>query len=480
MIQYVSTTGGVTPVGFETAILDGRAPDGGLYVPTELPKISLRQLQSWQQLSYTELAFEILSLFIDRSVISERELKQLISDSFSAFGHPDKIPVRPFNYDKNIFIQELFHGPTLSFKDVAMGFVVNLFNFFLKRRGQQMTIMVATSGDTGPAAAFACIGKETLNAWVLYPPELITEEQVRQMTTLTAPNIHAVGVTGCPDGSDDLEQLIAHLFADKKFKADLNLSSVNSINWGRVMMQTVHYFYGYFRTVDQVGDRVNFAVPSGAFGNLCAGSMARDMGLPVGKFIIASNENKCLQRTFSEGVFLKERIVTTPSSAIDISVPINFWRHLYFSTGQQPDKIKKWIVEFEENGRVSFDSETHERLNQGFLTRSISNSLTIETIKTVYEAENYLLDPHAAVAVAATNNLKPQLGATKTLCLATAHPAKFPDVTKKAIGSIPDSGKHSSIESAKKYCQRIYSCQFEDMYISLPQAMKSEMNRLSN
>ena len=472
MIEYVSITGGGSPVDFETAILGGRALDGGLYVPNELPKITVEQLRSWQSLNYTDLAFEVLSLFIDRSVISEEELKGLLKKSFEPFFHEEKIPIHQLDSDKSIFVQELFHGPTLSFKDVAMGFVVNLFDFFLQRRGERMTIMAATSGDTGPAAAFACSGKKTMGAWLLYPPDLITEEQVRQMTTITDDNIHAVGVDGCPDGSDDLEQLIADLFADKPFKEALNLSSVNSINWGRIMMQTVHYFQGYLKTVEEVGEKMDFSIPCGAFGNLCAGSLARRMGLPVGNFIVANNENASLRRIFSEGVFLKEQIVTTPSSAIDISVPLNFWRHLYFSTGQKPELIKKWMDEFEVNGRVDFGTEVHQQLSEGFLSTSISNQDTIQTIKFVFDSDGYLLDPHAAVAVTAAQNLKPELTKSKIICLATAHPAKFPDVTMEAIGSMPDQGKHDSIESAKNYCQRIYACSFDDMRLTIPNTMR--------
>ena len=336
-----------------------------------------------------------------------------------------------------------------------------------------MTIMAATSGDTGPAAAFACSGKKTMDAWLLYPPDLITDEQVRQMTTIPDDNIHAVGVDGCPDGSDDLEQLIADLFANEEFKEEMNLSSVNSINWGRIMMQTVHYFHGYLKTVGEVGELINFSIPCGAFGNLCAGSLARRMGLPVGKFIVATNENVSLKRIFEEGVFLKQQIVSTPSSAIDISVPLNFWRHLYFAVGQRPKRIKKWMKEFEENGSVDFGTEVHHQLSEGFLTDSISNQDTIQTIKAVFDSDGYLLDPHAAVAVSSAKKLKPELTVTKTLCLATAHPAKFPDVTMEALGSMPDSGKHDSIESAKEFCQRIYTCSFQDMHVVIPNTMRN-------
>lgn len=481
MIQFVSNKGGGQPVDFETAILDGFASDGGLYVPTTLPKISLQEIAKWKDYSYTAVAYEVLSRFIDESVISEKELKQLLADSFSSFYHQQLIPNYALKSQPNFYIQELFHGPTLSFKDVAMGFVVNLFNFFLKRRGEQMSIIVATTGDTGPAAAHASIGKESLNTWVLYPKELITEEQERQMTTISAPNVFAVGVSDCPDGADDLDILIADLFADKSFKKELNLSSVNSINWGRVMMQTVHYFYGYLQTVNKVGELLNFAVPSGAFGNLCAGSLAKMMGLPVGKFIIANNQNACLHRIFTQGIFLKKDIIACQASAIDILIPYNFWRYLYFAIGQKPTKIKGWIADFEKTGKVLFDKETFDAYSKGYLAAIISDEETLATIKSVYETEQYLLDPHAAVAVKAAQNLVPKLSPnTKTLCLATAHPCKFPESIKLALGiesnDLPPAGKHKSVEEAKTFCQRIYSCDYKNMDTAIRRSMKATVN----
>jgi len=475
MIQYVSTKGGIQAVDFETAILDGFAADGGLYVPTKLPNIPLAQLVAWKKLSFVDLAYEVLSLFIDETVMMEQELRQILIESYRPFYHSDTIPFYELRSRKNTVIQELFHGPTLSFKDIGMAFIVNLFNFFLQRKGEKMTIIVATTGDTGPAAAHATIGKATIDIWVLYPKELITEEQERQMTTITAPNVYALGVHNCPDGADDLDILIAELFADKSLKEALNLSSVNSINWGRVMMQTVHYFYGYLQTVDTVGEPLNFAVPSGAFGNLCAGSLARAMGLPVGKFIVANNQNACLHRIFSEGIFSKQAIINCPSSAIDILVPYNFWRYLYFALGQQPAKIKAWIAEYTTTGIVQFDKTTYQQYSEGFLSCSISDEQTLATIKEVYEQEGYVLDPHAAVAVTAAAILKDQLPTPKVLCLATAHPSKFPIAIQEALslkGKLPIAATHFSIEAAKKYCERTYTCHFENMRTAIPAIMK--------
>ncbi len=476
MIQYISNTGGGKPVDFETAILDGFAVDGGLYVPTALPKISLQQLANWKKLGYLELAFEILSLFIDRSVISEIELKTLLHDAYNSFEKSEIIPFHKLKTKKETFIMELFYGPTLSFKDIGLAFLVNLVDFFLKRNNEFKSIIVATTGDTGPATAFFSAGKSNLSAWILYPKGFITEEQERQMTTLAHTNIHPVGVSNCPDGGDDLDLIIAKLYANLDFKNKVQLSSVNSINWGRILMQTVHYFYGYLQMVDHIGEKINVSVPSGAFGNLCAGGLARKMGLPINTFIVANNTNACLHRIFSNGIFQKQPIVETPSSAIDILIPYNFWRYLYFCVNKDSEKIKAWMNEFKTNGQIHFDAGTHNSYAEGFLSASINDGQTLETIASIYKNESYLLDPHGAVALKAVEQLKNELEDLKTLCLATAHPAKFTKITKRALKGkeIPDKGKHHSIEKAKTRCEKVYLCDHLHAEAALTQVMLTD------
>ncbi len=474
MLKFVSNRGGGKPVDFETAILDGFAADGGLYVPEELPNISKEQLEAWKHLTYQDLAFEILSLFIDRSIITADELKSIITKSYNSFEKEEIIPLHRLKSRKETYIMELFYGPTISFKDIGLAFLVNLFDFFLQRKKEFLSVIVATTGDTGPATAHFIAGKTTLDAWVLYPKGLITEEQERQMTTLPHSNIHSVGVSNCPEGGDDLDFVIAKLYADKNFKEKVKLSSVNSINWGRVMMQTVHYFYGYFQVVDEIGEAINMAVPSGGFGNLCAGGLAKKMGLPVKNLIIANNKNACLHRIFSQGIFSKEPIHETVSSAIDILTPFNFWRYLYFCVDKDSSKIKRWVEKFEETGSVQFDKSSFEEYKKGFLSQSISDIETISIIKEIYESENYLLDPHGAVALTVADDLRNELGEEKLICFATAHPAKFPETIKNALGvnELPESAKHHSIEKAKKQCQRGYSC--EQSY--LKEALMDAMN----
>lgn len=475
MLQFVSNKGGGKPVDFETAILDGFAVDGGLYVPERLPEITEEQLKEWKDLSYVNLAFEILSLFIDRSIISAVELKNILQTAYAPFEKEEIIPLYKMKSRKETYIMELFHGPTISFKDVGLAFLVNLVNFFLERKKEHLTLVVATTGDTGPATAYFTAGKSNLDAWVLYPKSLITEEQERQMTTLQHANIHPVGVSNCPDGGDDLDVVISKLYANKTFKEKLNLSSVNSINWGRVMMQTVHYFYGYLQVVDTIGEKVNMSVPSGGFGNLCAGGLARKMGLPIKYLVAANNKNACLHRIFSEGKFTKEEIIETPSSAIDILIPFNFWRYLYFCIDKDTERIKKWMDEFKTTGNVTFEKETFETYKKGFLSNSSSDQETLNLINEIYTTESYLLDPHGAVSLNATDVLKNVLGNEKLICLATAHPSKFPEVIKKAlsISVLPKTATHQSIENEKRLCEKVHLCNHEYLEEALIHAMET-------
>ena len=474
MLKYISNKGGGVPVDFETAILDGFAVDGGLYVPEVLPKISQEQLEQWKGLTYVELAFEILSLFIDRSIVSERELKRILCDAYQPFENESIIPLHRLKSRKHTYIMELFYGPTISFKDVGLAFLVNLVNFFLKRKEEHLSLVVATTGDTGPATAYFTAGKSNLDAWVLYPKDKITEEQERQMTTLPHKNIHPVGVYNCPDGGDDLDAVISKLYADKTFKEKLKLSSVNSINWGRIMMQTVHYFYAYLQVTEKPGDLANFSVPSGAFGNLCAGGLARKMGLPVKYFVAANNKNACLHRVFSEGYFSKEKIHETESSAIDILIPYNFWRYLYFCINDD-SKVKAFMDRFSETGRVNFDTETYNAYREGFLSNSATDKETLNIIESIFSKEHYVLDPHAAVALVAAETLSSQLGQEPLVCLATAHPSKFPESILKAlhVDLLPKEAKHDAIEEAKSLCQKGYTCDHSHLEKALKHAMES-------
>ncbi len=380
----------------------------------------------------------------------------------------------------DLHVLELFHGPTLSFKDIAMGFLINCMDYFLARRGEKLSLVLATTGDTGPAAAYASAGKKTLECWPLYPKGMISEEQERQMTTLDAANVHPVGVEGCASGGDDLDIIVANLFADPEQKEELKLSSVNSINWCRVMAQTVHYFFAYFRTVDKVGDEIIFSVPTGAFGNLCAGSIARSMGLPVNQFICATNDNGTLHRLFSNGILSRQELKQTVSSAIDIVVPYNFWRFLYLTCGQDPASVKMYMSLFEEQGMIEFPAALWNKLRQGFISYSISDTETLDTMRSIYRGpDGYLLDPHGAVAVAAAKRYQEETAAElKIVCLATAHPAKFPLVIQQTLEQgeeLPEAALHQTLEQAKNRFHHLRTCHYGNLEQALTRAMKRQL-----
>lgn len=465
MIQYLSTRGGISPVRFDEAVLQGVAADGGLFVPEEIPTVSREELEEMACLDYSGLAARLLRKFIDPRVIPEGDLHRLLAKSFENFATPETIPLVSL-HDKNICVMELFHGPTLSFKDIAMGFLINTMDYFLTQKKDRLTLLLATTGDTGPAAAYASAGKKTIDCWPLYPAGMISEEQERQMTTLGAPNVHPVGVAHCKNGGDDLDVVVARMFSDTKRKTSLKLSSVNSINWCRVLVQTVHYFHGYLRAVDRIGEEVVFSVPTGAFGNLFGGYLARSMGLPVKHFICATNRNLTLHRLFTRGIFTGDALQRTVSSAIDIVVPYNFWRFLYFSSGCDSSILNICMTEFQRRGVVQFDDTLTRVMRQGFLSRSISDEDTLATMKQVYDScGGYLLDPHGAVAVAAADRSRSDIGDdSKVICLATAHPAKFPAVVRQALGikgDLPAAAVAHSLVEAKSRFQHVRLCDYD-------------------
>lgn len=481
MILYKSTRGDASSVGFDEAILNGFAPDGGLFVPDTIPLFTHADLEDMAQLSYVDLAEKITGVFIDPEIMPRQDLKKLIVDSFLHFGSTETAPVVHLE-QSDLFVQELFHGPTLSFKDIAMGFLINCMDYFLERKGEKLSLVLATTGDTGPAAAYASAGKRTLECWPLYPKDMISEEQERQMTTLDAPNVHPVGVEGCVNGGDDLDIIVARLFADGERKKELKLSSVNSINWCRVMVQTVHYFFSYFKTVDMVGEKIIFSVPTGAFGNLCAGFVARAMGLPVKQFICATNDNGTLHRLFGKGILSKQELKQTVSSAIDIVVPYNFWRFLYFNCGQSPESVNMYMALLEKDGAIRFPDDLWNKLRQGFTSYSISDPDTLDTISASYHGpDRYLLDPHGAVAVAAAKKYSAENpGNDKIICLATAHPAKFPIVIQQALGpeeNLPGAAIHPALERAKKEFHHLRMCEYGNLEQALTSAIKRQLHK---
>ncbi len=305
---------------------------------------------------------------------------------------------------------------------------------------------------------------------------MISDEQKRQMTTLESENILPVGVMNCNDGGDDLDLLIAKLFRDPELKAELNLSSVNSINWCRVLVQAVHFAYGYFRAQEMRDAPVVFSVPSGAFGNLFAGFLAKQIGIPVHGFICANNRNNTLHTLFSTGIFQKKDLVPTLSSAIDIVVPYNLWRYLYFITGGESGRIRKWMEQFQRHGEIRFEKDFSSALSKDYLSYSISDELTLATLKSTWQNFGYMLDPHTSVAVAGATLFKKQCDRKLTVvCMATAHPAKFPDVIKKALGTdnLVVAASHPSLIAAQMREQKGFFFDNMSVETDLINAMRS-------
>jgi threonine synthase len=429
-MNYKSTRGGVKGLKFSDAVMMGLAVDGGLLLPEEIPAIDMDELKSLSKLSFSELSFAIISKFVDD--IEPDTLKELIDRSYSTFTHPDVIPVVK---NGNIFISELFHGPTFAFKDVALQFLGNLFEHILKERGEKMNIIGATSGDTGSAAISGVRGKDNINIFIMHPKGRVSPVQEAQMTSVTDSNVYNLAVSGT---FDDCQHIVKTIFADLDFKNKYKLGAVNSINWARVLAQIVYYFWSYFRAVESVEDtKCVIVVPTGNFGNIFAGYFASRMGLPVKKLILATNENNILSRFVDDGDYSLRDVVMTHSPSMDIQIASNFERYLYYFYNEDAAKVRELMEKLSKDKKLEFSKEDIAKVNEIITTHSATNNETLDTINIVFEETGYVLDPHTACGVAAgrTEMLRPKI---PVICLSTAHPAKFPDAVNKAIGKDPD------------------------------------------
>ncbi|KAJ5612465.1 threonine synthase [Penicillium lagena] len=461
--KYLSTRGGDYGLSFETVVLKGLAADGGLFLPHEVP--IAKDWRSWADLSYQELAFQILSLYISRAEIPADDLKAIIDRSYSTFRADDITPLVHLQ-DDNIHLLELFHGPSWSFKDCALQCLGNLFEFFLVRKNKgktgkdrhHLTVVGATSGDTGSAAIYGLRGKKDVSVTILYPKGRISAIQEAQMTTCTDRNVHNLTVTGT---FDDCQDIVKALFGDADTNAALKLGAVNSINFARILAQIVFYFFAYFQLVKKspsfkLGDKVKFVTPTGNFGNILAGYFASKMGLPVEKLEVATNENDILHRFWTTGRYEKndDACKETHSPAMDILVSSNFERLMWFlarehaAKGGMDDQASKkqaaqdvlaWYQSLKSTG--GFGPVPKDILDNGrstFESDRVSNAETIETIKSCYQKTKYILDPHSAVAVTAANRSIARVGSQQHhISLSTAHPAKFSDVVQKALKDEP-------------------------------------------
>lgn len=438
-MRYISTRGQTEKVSFKDAVMMGLAEDGGLLLPEAVPSVA-EKLDHLSSLSYQELAFEIISLFTDD--IPEKDLRSLIEKSYSSFETPEVAPVVKKG---DVYIQELFHGPTFAFKDVALQLLGNLFEYILKERGEKLNIIGATSGDTGSAAIYGVRGKENINIFILHPKGRVSQVQEMQMTSVTDDNVYNLAIEGT---FDDAQDIVKAAFGDIDFKKRYKLGAVNSINWARVLAQIVYYFYGYFQAEKQGAKKIRFVVPTGNFGNIFAGYFAKMMGLPVDRIILATNENNILSRFISEGDYSIKEVVQTYSPSMDIQIASNFERYLYFLYKKDSAVLCEKMKELKSSGRISFSEAEISEVQEKFGTFSTSNDLTEKTIADFYAKEKYVLDPHTACGVAAAV----ELADADYVCLSTAHPAKFPDVVEKTIGHAPE--KPEGIEKLEKLEKR--------------------------
>lgn len=461
---YVSTrsTDGKS-LSFEDAVIRGLAPDGGLYLPREIPKVSSEQLDSWKNLSFTDLAHEVLSLYISREEIPSDDLRKLAEKSYSSFRVPEVTPLVQLNKDMNLYALELFHGPTYAFKDVALQFVGNLFEYFLTRRNQAkaenatdrstITVVGATSGDTGSAAIYGLRNKKDVSVFILYPDGRVSPIQESQMTTVLDPNVHTITVKGT---FDDCQDLVKEAFNDKEFNDKYNVGAVNSINWARILVQMTYYFYAYFQLQKQTGEanpQAKFVVPTGNFGDILAGFYAKRMGLPSDKLVAATNSNDILYRFFQGANYSKssdgssEPVVhATLSPAMDILVSSNFERYLWYmakenmvdSPEQAGEIIKKWMDELKSSGTFTVPLTVFDAAKKEFESTKTTDQQTVDTIKNVYTSlsPKYILDPHSAVAVSTAERAIQAESDSENknyIALCTAHPAKFADAVDMAL-----------------------------------------------
>jgi threonine synthase len=426
-MKYISTRGNIEPIPFKDAVMMGLATDGGLLLPQSIPLLSSDTLESWRNLPYRELALRIISLFADD--IPEEDLAGLINRSYDSFANREITPVVREN---GVYILELFHGPTLAFKDVALQLLGNLFEYLLSERGERMNIVGATSGDTGSAAIYGVRGKENINIFILHPHLKTSPIQARQMTTVLDDNVHNIAVKGT---FDDCQNIVKSLFNDLHFKEMHSLGAVNSINWARVLAQVVYYFYAWFRVSEAGGADIVFSVPTGNFGDIFAGFVAKRMGLPIGKLLLATNENNILTRFINDGDYSLGNVVQTVSPSMDIQVASNFERYLYYLFNEEPARVREAIAEFAKNGRMAFTDAEMARVRDEFISLSVTEQETIGTIGNFRRETGYLLDPHTAVGVHAA--LACTAKGETPVCLATAHPAKFGEAVQKATGIAP-------------------------------------------
>jgi threonine synthase len=430
-MRYISTRGTAPALTFEQAMLTGLASDGGLYVPETIPTLTVDQIAGFAGLSYEEVAFAVMKPFIGET-FTDAEFKGIIAKSYAGFGHDARAPL--VQLGSNHFLLELFHGPTLAFKDFAMQLIGQMFQAALSRSGKRVTIVGATSGDTGSAAIEAFKGLSNVDVFIMYPHGGVSDVQRRQMTTPIESNVHAMAVEG---DFDDCQAALKEMFADIDFRDTVKLAAVNSINWGRVLAQVVYYFTSAV-SLGAPHRKVSFTVPTGNFGDIFAGYIAQKMGLPIENLVIATNQNDILHRTMQTGAYTKEGVTPSMSPSMDIQVSSNFERALFDAYGRDGNAVAQLMDELK-SGEFKVSQGAMQSLRDTFTSGRASETETTTTIKEMQQRTGEVLCPHSAVGVKVAEE---NLSEVPMITLATAHPAKFPAAVKAACGIHPDLPAH--------------------------------------
>jgi threonine synthase len=425
-LHYVSTRGETAHLGFEDVLLAGLARDGGLYVPESWPHFAPDQIRALAGLDYAELAARIIAPFVGDAV-DDAELRRICRDAYARFNHPAVAPL--VEIDRNLWLLELFHGPTLAFKDFALQVLGRLFDHALKKRGQRVTVIGATSGDTGSAAIEACRDRDAVDIFILHPKGRVSDVQRRQMTTVPSLNVHNLAIEGT---FDDCQDLVKGMFNDRPFRDTFRLSSVNSINWARIVAQAAYYFAAA-TALGAPDRRIAFCVPTGNFGNVYAGYVAHRMGLPVQGFIVASNRNDILTRFFEFGRMDIRPVAPSWSPSMDIQVSSNFERLLFEMLDRDAAAVARLMTEFRTTGTMT---AAPAGLGNLFAAARCSDDQTLAVIADVHKRSGMLVDPHTAVGIAAARQLRGD-PSVPLVVMATAHPAKFPEAVAKATGVAP-------------------------------------------
>ena len=426
-MQYISTRNTKQTFTFRDVFLNGLAADGGLYIPEKIPSYSLKELESLKELSYEQLAVKIIFNFCSDE-FNEIEIEDLVNKSYKEFRVKNVVNIKQL---ENIILLELFHGPTLAFKDIAMQVIGNMYEKILSDNKKVINIVVATSGDTGAAAISALKGRKNINIFVLHPHNKISKVQRKLMTTVKENNVYNLAIEG---NFDDCQKLVKSMFIDRSFNNEINMSGVNSINWARIIAQIVYFFFSYFK-INNGSQKINFSVPTGNFGDVFAGYIAKKMGLPINKLIVATNKNDILKRVISTGVYKPKEVFQTISPSMDIQVASNFERLIFYISSNDDQATLKKMEELRKNNEFKLSREQLSLLKKDFVSESLSEEETKSIIKKIYENYNIFIDPHTAVGLGVLDKLSND---EINVILSTAHPGKFPEVIKKVTDEYPE------------------------------------------